>query len=204
MKSLDKVFLNYIRYVLQVKATTSNTIVYGECGRLPLSVHCNINVICFMYRLQNMPMGSLVKYVFNELESLHMQGFDTWVTKVTELTNLYGIALHGNFTSFKYQCKSRVIEHFIKDWKNELNSEDKPLLRTYRMFQHNFESKKYLHNVLDNRYPTAIAKLRTSSHVLEIERGRHAKPKFATHLPTCTVCHTIEDEEHFVTACKNQ
>ena len=35
VKSLDNVFLNQIRYVLQVKATTSNTIVYGECGRLP-------------------------------------------------------------------------------------------------------------------------------------------------------------------------
>ena len=78
----------------------------------------------------------------------------------------------------------------------------KPILRTYRMFKHNFESEKYLHNVLDDRYRTAIAKLRTSSHVLEIERGRHAKPKIATHLRTCTVCHTIEDEEHFVTACE--
>ena len=202
VKSLDKVFLNFMRCVLQVKATTCNTIVYGECGRLPPSVYCNINVICFMHRLQYMPMGSLVKYVFNELESLHQQGFNTWVTKVTELTKLYGIVLHGNFTSFKSQCKSRVIEHFLNDWKNELNSEDKPILRTYRMFKHNFESEKYLHNVLDDRYRTAIAKLRTSSHVLEIERGRHAKPKIATHLRTCTVCHTIEDEDHFVTACE--
>ena len=48
------------------------------------------------------------------------------------------------------------------------------------MFKHNFESEKYLHNVLDDRHRTAIAKLRTSSHVLEIERGRHAKPKIAT------------------------
>ena len=56
VKSLDKVFLNFMRCVLQVKATTCNTIVYGECGRLPPSVHCNINVICFMYRLQNLAM----------------------------------------------------------------------------------------------------------------------------------------------------
>ena len=59
-----------------------------------------------------------------------------------------------------------------------------------------------MHNVLDDRYRTAIAKLRTSSHVLEIERGRHAKPKIATHLRTCTVCHMIEDEEQFVTVCE--
>ena len=189
-----------MRCVLQVKATTCNTIVYGECGRLCPSVYCNINDICFMYRLQNMQMGSLVKSVFIELESLHLQVCNSWVTKVTELTKLYGIAPHGNFTSFKSQCKSRVIESFINDWKNELNSEDKPIFRTYRMFKHNFESVKYFHNVRDNRYRTAIAKLRTCSHVLEIERGHHAKPKIATHLRTCTVCHMIE--EHFVTACE--
>ena len=96
-----------------------------------------------MYKLQKMPMGSLVKSVLNELESLRLQGFDTWVTEVTELKNLYGIALHGNFTSFKSQWKSRVIKYLINDWKNENNSEDKPILRTYRMFKHNFESEKY-------------------------------------------------------------
>ena len=60
MKSFDKVFLNYMRCVLQVKVATSNDIVYGECGRLTPSVYCNVNFICSMYRLQNMPMGSLV------------------------------------------------------------------------------------------------------------------------------------------------
>ena len=38
--------------------------------------------------------------------------------------------------------------------------------------------------------------------MLEIERGRHAKPKISTHLRTCIVCHTIEDKEDFVTACE--
>ena len=40
---VDKVFLNVARCTLIiVKATTCNTIVYGECGRYPLSVFCHI------------------------------------------------------------------------------------------------------------------------------------------------------------------
>ena len=35
LHDLDKSFLNYIRCVLCIKATTSNIIVYGECGKFP-------------------------------------------------------------------------------------------------------------------------------------------------------------------------
>ena len=38
--------------------------------------------------------------------------------------------------------------------------------------------------------------------MLDVERGRHAKPKIAIHLRNCIVCHSIEDEEQIVTACE--
>ena len=47
LESLDKVFLNYVRCILCIKATTCNAIVYGECGRYPPSVTCHVNVLCF-------------------------------------------------------------------------------------------------------------------------------------------------------------
>ena len=71
------------------------------------------------------------------------------------------------------------------------------------MFKHNFGSEAYLSNVIDSRYRIAITKIRTSSHKLEIERGRYAKPKIAAHLRNCNACYgLVEDEEHFVTSCK--
>ena len=48
---------------------------------------------------------------------------------------------------------------------------------------------------------SAISKLRASSHILEIERGRYTKPKVPSHLRLCKLCNIVEDEEHFVTEC---
>ena len=78
---LDKVFLNFVRCTLNVKATTCNAIVYGECGRYPLSVFCHINVLCYLHRLLTMPGERIIKSVFHTLGTLHGQGFTTWATK---------------------------------------------------------------------------------------------------------------------------
>ena len=42
---VDKVMLRFCRCVLNVKATTSNIIVYGECGMLPPSIYCSVSAI---------------------------------------------------------------------------------------------------------------------------------------------------------------
>ena len=44
LKEIDRVFLRYIRCVLNVKATTSNIIVIGEC-EYPPSVFCCVSLI---------------------------------------------------------------------------------------------------------------------------------------------------------------
>ena len=43
--AIDKVFYQFIRCILQVKATTSNVMVIGESGQLPPSVFSHINVL---------------------------------------------------------------------------------------------------------------------------------------------------------------
>ena len=60
---LDKIFLHYARCVLKVKSTTCNTIVYGECGQFPPSVHCQINMLCLWNRLANTSANKIVKQV---------------------------------------------------------------------------------------------------------------------------------------------
>ena len=51
----------------------------------------------------------------------------------------------------------------------------------------------------DHRYRTVITMLRTSSHILKIERGRYSKPRAPSHLRMCKKCNIVEDEERFVT-----
>ena len=47
----------------------------------------------------------------------------------------------------------------------------------------------------------ALSRLRTSSHTLQIEKGRHAKPKLPIEERICVACHSTEDEMHFVMHC---
>ena len=60
-EALDKVFLYFVRCVLQIKGTTSNVITLGEWWRVPPSVSCRASTICFMNRVSSMPDTTLVK-----------------------------------------------------------------------------------------------------------------------------------------------
>ena len=46
-----------------------------------------------------------------------------------------------------------------------------------------------------------VSKFRCSSHILEIERGRHTNPQTPIAERLCYVCHKIEDGKHFLIHC---
>ena len=170
---LDKVFLNYNRCTLHVKATTCNTIVNSECGKFPPSVHCHINVFTYYHRLLTMPKGKVVKSVFNTLYNLNDQGFQTWITRVCELTRRYGIDI------------------------NETAS-----IETYALYKSQYATEKYLDLISNPKYRIAVSKLRASSHNLEIERGRYTRPKINPENRLWPSCYVVDNEIHFVVRCR--
>ena len=54
---------------------------------------------------------------------------------------------------------------------------------------------------MNPKYRNAISKIRTSSHTLEIERGRYTIPQTFIHDRKCAFCGVLEDENHFITVC---
>ena len=55
---------------------------------------------------------------------------------------------------------------------------------------------------MDNTlFRVAITKIRLSSHVFNIERGRWVRPKIDAFDRKCDVCNTIEDEYHCLIEC---
>ena len=75
------------------------------------------------------------------------------------------------------------------------------MLRTYALIKQEFIIEPYLYLVKNPKYRSAIARLRTSSHILAIERGRYTRPKTPVSDRLCDVCMDIEDEQHFVMRC---
>ena len=197
--TIDKLFYHYMRCVLNVKPTTSNVIVVGECGQMPPSIYCHID----LKRLQDLPDTKIVKQVFNELNRLHRYGVRTWVTKACQLADKYGIDIDSSNKNYKKHCKLVISDWYKRNWSREVTDIHKhPILRTYSMIKQDFGLKKYLKAISDWRYRIATSKLRASSHALEIERGRYTKPKTDISKRLCPVCYTIEDEVHFLINCK--
>ena len=172
----DKEFLEFSKHVLRVK-TTCNTIVYGEYGRIPPSAFCHINALSFANRLKTLPAGTSAKSVYTVLDDLHHQGFKTWLSRIEDMFNLFSVTMRDNVSEFKRHCCSKVINNFISKWHNEMNVDNKSLLRTYRLLKFDFAAESYMYNVKDVRYRSVLTKLCASSHIVEIERDRYIKPK---------------------------
>ena len=77
--AVDSVFVEYMKSVLKVKSPTSHVAVLGECGQLPPSVLCHINVLCFYNNLQNIDSKCIVRVIFDELQKIHEMGFNNWI-----------------------------------------------------------------------------------------------------------------------------
>ena len=101
------------------------------------------------------------------------------------------------------KCKMNKSNAFTKLWKEEIyNSIEHPLLRLYKTFKSNFLIEPHLVHVRNPKYRRAITALRSSSHCLQIETGRHKRPKTPVECRTCYFCNEVESEMHFVNSCK--
>ena len=202
---MDRMCLKYLRYILGVKSNTNNSITFGECGIIPPSVKCQISSICFLNRLAHLPDSMLVKKVYNELARLDSLGFSTWVTKAFQLSESIGInAAECEPNNFKSVCKQLVSIKFVTQWESELqNCGETSILRFYKLIKHSYGIEPYLTLVKEYKYRNAISKFRCSSHMLEIEKGRHVKPKVPLNQRLCKTCNVLDDEFHFVFHCNN-
>ena len=104
--------------------------------------------------------------------------------------------------AFNKKCKQTLIENFKTDWgKNLHDIQRNPILRTYNTFKQHYVTEPYLYLVKNIKYRVALSRFRSSSHTLEIERGRYAKPIIPVQERLCRVCLVLEDERHLLFHC---
>ena len=145
---------------------------------MPPSMQCIISALCYLNRLCHLPERLIVKQAYDELLRLHDNGFTTWVGNVRELARMYNLDISLTVYGFKNKCKRVVSETFKHDWYGSLiDINQNPSLMTYIKVKFSFEQEHYLHLIKEQRYRIALSRLRTNSHTLEIERGRHDRPK---------------------------
>ena len=130
---------------LRVKATTSTLDVYGECGRFPPSLSCQVSLLSFFTRLHRMPDSQLVKQVYNHLNRLHEQGFTNWITKALDLAETYDVDIKRAKPCFRDVCKYEIKDPFINEWRmSNQNTTLNPIFRTYNVLKTRFGAERYL------------------------------------------------------------
>ena len=118
-----------------------------------------------------------VQKVYNELLLLNREapGNITWVSQVKKLLESSGFGyiwrnqfVH-NENQFLNEFKERIKDMYLQDWSSQvqLTSEN----RLYKNIKTNFKLEPYL-NLNNRALRVSLSKIRLSSHIFNIERGR--------------------------------
>ena len=94
--------------------------------------------------------------------------------KILYLTHVWLTQGVGDIKIFLKIFNQRLQDNFVQEWHHRLNDSSRALF--YREIA-SFDFKDYLDVVNVRKFRTALTKLRTSSHRLEIEVGRWARPQ---------------------------
>ena len=142
------------------------------------------------------------------LFNLDLPGRKTWAGDVKQILCNLGF-MHvweqqqvGNETEFLTAFKNQLSIRLGHNWNTDII--DNKRLGTYGKFKTTLVTETYV--LLNSfRLRKCLAKLRCSSHALNIEKGRHDKVPY--HERVCEICKNnvgeifIEDEYHFVCVC---
>jgi len=205
---IDTFHLAFLKSILGVKASTPNCFVYGELGVFPLIIDRKMRVIKYWLKiireLEN--DKSYVQKVYKELINIHIlfPNQVTWVSQVKNMLERYGFGyvwrnqMVENEAYFLRIFKQRIVDVYLQEWSAqvELTSDN----RLFKNIKNKFEYESYLD--LNNRsFCVAIAKIRLSSHIFYIERGRWGPDRLGIEDRKCNVCNVLEDEYHCLIAC---
>ena len=186
---IEKLCLKFFKQLIGVHRSTTSIVVLSELGRFPCQIICEINIIKYWHRISLMDKDSLLYNTYkSQLEIIEgsNNGHHLWLHFVREILKLCKLETifynPNNIHTYRIINIIRDVlqKRFISFWSTVLTSEEtisgkvgRNRLRFYRTFKSHFEFESYLDNVNNTEHRKMIAKLRTSSHTLMCEMGRH-------------------------------
>ena len=205
--SVETVHLQFCKKLLGVKQSTQNDFIYGELGRIDYQSRRYLAIIKYWFKVicseENKYIKQIYNMMVNDLAAHPLKR--NWASCVKDLLCQLGFRIVwetqgvGNIEQFLGTFKQRVRDVFAQEWHTRLeNSTRARCYITFASFQH----QTYLDKLNISKYRKQLSRLRLSSHRLEVEVGRWAKPiKIPYENRKCKSCNVLEDEFHFVLEC---
>ena len=205
---LEQVQLRFLKYVLNLKTTTPNYIVYGETGVLPLKIEINYRIISYWTKLVSDDNNKLCSQLYfiakSHIDNTRNTSKFGWIEKVRLILNSNGFSGIWNTHQFPSRIwlakavKQKLIDLFLNQWISDVETNSSSY--TYRIFKTDFQFENYLTRVPFNLRKYLI-KFRTLNHRLPVETGRWRK--IAREQCKCHLClDDIGDEYHYLMVCK--
>lgn len=205
--SIETVHLQFCKKLLGVKQSTQNDFIYGELGRIDYQSRRYVSIIKYWLKVILSDENKYIKQIYNMmLSDIEAQPLKTnWASRTRDLLSRLGfmevwdLQGVGNIEAFLKTFRQRVRDIYTQNWHSRL--ENSTRARCYLSFA-NFHYQTYLDKLNIAKYRKQLSRLRVSSHRLEVEVGRWAKPNKIPYVDRkCQICNVLEDEFHFLFVC---
>ena len=207
-KTVESVHLYFCKRYCHLPTQAANVFVYGECGRLPLCTFYMAQCIKYWVKLLHTDPNRYPRQCYNMLKGLDELGRKTWAGSIKLLLFSLGFGFVwiaqdvGDSNQFMNIIKIRLKDIYSQKWHDSLINTSKA--DTYKCYKSLLTPEKYLSINLQYLYKQALAKFRTSTHDLMIEKGRHIgldRNYRYCHYCRCKGISVIESEFHFLCEC---
>ena len=176
-KCIEDVQVKSGRFILGLPSSSPRAAVLGDCGLTPIRIDCIIKAIKYWLRLIKLDETILCKSAYLMLYKLDTAGRKTWAGEVRQLLESLGFnevweaQQIGNENIFLHELKSKLLRIECENWQTVVSNNNR--LTSYRQFKSVYKHELYVNTLSNLKLRRALARLRTSSHSLRIETGRH-------------------------------
>ena len=127
---VETIHTKFLRRILSVKKSTNLAALYGEVGRLPLSVIRKINIIKYWIEILNQNDSSLVKQVYlmlrEDAENHRNYNGKNCASQIEDMLQQHGLGYvweqQFDIENPFLTIKQRIIDNYLQKWYAEINN----------------------------------------------------------------------------------
>ena len=203
---IETFYLSFLKCLLGVKKSTPGSFVYGELGIFPLKIEIQMRVIKYWLKIirPSLSYDNYIRKIYLELmlTNIYFPEKVTWVSKVKDILFKCGMGVFWlvqkveNENMFLRNIRQRLTDMYRQEWHASVQGTSDN--RLYKYLKENLSYENYL-DLPNQHLRVAITKVRLSSHLYNIERGRWRNIPLLNRI--CEFCNIIEDEFHVFIEC---
>jgi hypothetical protein len=220
---MDKLHINFLRGLFQLRKSTSVWMILREFGKLPVFFYWWSKVLKFLMRLRKLDESCFLKQVFLHECELFLTGKECWLSGIMSfMRNLYPTEIpqrvHDRLHWMLNKPVARVKKDMVSQWKQMWSDVHAgvihaPKLLFYHTYMASTDAKtkygwfapaRHLCVAMSDDVHVPMVRFRLGNHDLLIEQRRWVKQAYKESFDcTCRLCSSgsTETEAHFLLDC---